>query len=470
MKKIQILLVSMASASAAFAIDIDIKPGELERLIDEKVITEESLVMKGAIDARDLAAMEHLPAGVINLDMSNVNIEKLTLSTKKYFGKTLFAAGELPGYTFFKSGLETLSLPAGVKTIGEGAFSASSLKEIVIPEGVESIGDYAFYGCVDLESVTLPSTLKALGKGAFGNCHKLKKVNFSGSQLSELPEKTFAGCVELGNINLPSSLVKIGKEAFTHTQISELDLSNIKEFEVYALSGMPYLETLAINPAVAEVNGLLMDDISLISLTGIPDNLPDYFAANCTSMDTNDLVSSIRTIGKYSLANQEGAKSILLGTGITSLDRGAISGNALGSIDVTALRGEVPSVGPTTFEGIDQKSVSLIINDDDYDTWANAPYWQNFMLKKASATVVNPVEAGGNEDIFISLNGGTLNIESGFTLNDVKVFSTDGQLLYSVNPNDQRIGIPTDIFTSGIIIVRATNEKNSIKSATVMMK
>ena len=471
MKRIKIFLVTMASASAAFAVDIDIKPGELEGLIDRKEITGSSLVMTGSIDARDLAAMENFPSGLTDLDISKVNIEKLTLSTKKYFGKTLFAEGELPGYTFFKSGLETVVLPSSVKSIGEAAFSASSLQDIVIPEGVESIGDYAFYGCQDLKSVTLPSSLKEIGKGAFGNCHNLQIINIAGSNITELPAKTFAGCVQLESITLPSTVVKIGKEAFTHTMIKELNLNNVREFEDYALSGMPYLETLTINPEVAEkANGLLMDDISLVSLTGVPENLPAYFAANCTSMQTNDMVGSVNTIGRYALANQTGSESVVLGRGVQAIERGAISGNGLLSIDVTALGSTIPVVNENTFEGIDQKTVSLIVNDDDYDAWANAPYWQEFILKKASATVVNPIEMGTSDEIFIRINGGMLSIESGYVLTDVKIYSTDGRLLHSAVPNQTSLQIPTSDLTTGILIVKATNEQSQTKSTTVMLK
>lgn len=461
----------MASTSASLAFGIDIKPGELEGLINNKTIGSGSVVLTGAIDARDLAAIENLPSDIVNLDLKDIRIQQLTLSTRKYFGKTLFAEGELPSYTFFKSGLETLLLPTSVKTIGEGAFSASSLKSLEIPEGVTKLGDYAFYGCEDLESVTLPSTLKELGKGVFGNCHQLKYVNFSsGCSISELPEKTFAGCVVLESVNLPATITKVGREAFTHTMIRELNLDGVTEFEDFALSGMPYLQILNINPQVAEVTGLLMDDISLVSLTGVPENLPDYFAANCTKLPTNDIVSGISTIGKYALANQEASNFVILGTGIVSLDRGAFSGNTLIAIDVTALHSEVPAVTSDTFEGISQKDVDLIVNDGDEGAWEADPVWRLFNIKTASATVVGPGAQDTTEGVTIRLLDDYLMVESGNPIVDIRIFSTDGKLLLSKSPNDNIVSIPTSDLASGVVVVKAVNENKQSKSATVMLK
>lgn len=462
----------MASASAAFALDInDIKPGELQGLIEEESLTGSSLVVSGAIDARDLAAMEHLPSTLTTLDLSKANINPLTVSTRKYFGKTLFAEGELPGYTFFKSGLSTLVLPTNIKTIGDGAFSASSLQSIEIPEGVESIGDYAFYGCPDLKSVKLPSTLKTIGKGAFGNCHNLKSVTFSASsQISELPERTFAGCVQLASISLPSTIIKIGKEAFTHTMISELNLNNVQEFEAFALSGMPYLEQLQINPEAADnAYGLLMDDISLVSLSGVPQNLPDYFTANCTALPTNIVMSDAGTIGKYALANQNGSEWVLLGENLKSLQRGAISGTHLRSIDAIALENNIPEVDETTFEGIDQPSVVLVVTDTSYEDWIAHPIWSLFDVQKSSETAVGNNISEGVTNIKISLGGGFLTIISGSELTDVKIFSTDGKLLYSATPGTSELQIPLTDITSGVAIVKATNANKETKTITLML-
>ena len=63
-------------------------------------------------------------------------------------------------YAFGTDYLKTISLPIGLKTIGNGAFSdCGRLQSIAIPLTVTEIGDYAFWRCVSLELVSLPDGL-----------------------------------------------------------------------------------------------------------------------------------------------------------------------------------------------------------------------------------------------------------------------------------------------------------------------
>ena len=65
-------------------------------------------------------------------------------------------------YAFGTDYLKTISLPIGLKTIGNGAFSdCGRLQSIAIPLTVTEIGDYAFWRCVSLELVSLPDGLTA---------------------------------------------------------------------------------------------------------------------------------------------------------------------------------------------------------------------------------------------------------------------------------------------------------------------
>ena len=58
------------------------------------------------------------------------------------------------------------TVPAGVKNIGEGAFTGAVLKKINLPEGVTSIGGSAFYAS-GITEMKLPSSLKAIESFAF---------------------------------------------------------------------------------------------------------------------------------------------------------------------------------------------------------------------------------------------------------------------------------------------------------------
>lgn len=67
-----------------------------------------------------------------------------------------------------------------VTKIGENAFAGSAVTSVSMPEGITSIGQYAFSGCQNLESVTLPESLTTLGSEAFYGCiynHRTTKTN-----------------------------------------------------------------------------------------------------------------------------------------------------------------------------------------------------------------------------------------------------------------------------------------------------
>ena len=66
-----------------------------------------------------------------------------------------------------------------VKVIAASAFSSTKnniIKILTIPEGVNTIGENAFSGCTGLTELTLPSSLTEIGAGAFCNSVTLKTI------------------------------------------------------------------------------------------------------------------------------------------------------------------------------------------------------------------------------------------------------------------------------------------------------
>lgn len=469
MKQIKIFLLSLASSFGAMAADIDVTPGQLESLLGDGVKSETELKLRGNIDARDLAALEKLPGAVEKLDLSEVSINPLSMPTRKYFGKTLFNAGEIPSYTFFKSNVRQLILPATTGAIGEGAFAGSEIEEITIPEGVAEIGDYAFYGCHNLKKVTLPASITSVGRGAFGNCTALESLDLSATKITELPEKAFAGAVALKDLKLPAGVAKVGREAFSHTAVSSLSLGGVKEFEAYALSGMPYLTELSINPDANIGDGLLMDDISLESLTGLPEFVPDYFAANCKALPSEKLVEAT-SLGRYSFANTQAPETLVLTGYLTEIKRGALSG--LGSItviDASALENNVPAVDETTFEGLVQEDIVLWVDDDSFDAWESHPVWRLFQVKSQNQTGVDKIEAVEDSGIRIAVSKGFLTVSSPAGVSDVRIYTADGRMAYVASPDRETVEIETASLPSGVVIVAATDREGNSRTLTVML-
>lgn len=109
---------------------------------------------------------------------------------------------------------ESFTTPAGVTTIGEGAFEQNvKLKSITLSEGVTSIGEFAFGGCQALETLNLPNSLINIDLGAFAACYNLTTVVIP-EGMTTLGEEAFYSCKSLTTVTIPASVTTIGKKAF----------------------------------------------------------------------------------------------------------------------------------------------------------------------------------------------------------------------------------------------------------------
>ncbi|MBQ3416719.1 MAG: Ig-like domain-containing protein [Ruminococcus sp.] len=106
------------------------------------------------------------------------------------------AVTEISGL-YSKETIETVIIPASVKTIWSYAFDSCPNLEKVIIEGAESIGSGAFSRCPNLNEVNLPQTLKTINTNAFSDCPSLKSITIPSSV------ETIGECT-LGYVFVPS--------------------------------------------------------------------------------------------------------------------------------------------------------------------------------------------------------------------------------------------------------------------------
>jgi len=128
-------------------------------------------------------------------------------------------------YAFSYSGLKTVTIPASVKSIEEGAFGDCYL------ESIDVDGNNSYYSSVDnvlldKDETTLllypmgkaggfivPSSVKNVSKASFSNCVNLTSIELS--SVEDIGERAFLGCNSLTSLALPSSLKTIEVEAFS---------------------------------------------------------------------------------------------------------------------------------------------------------------------------------------------------------------------------------------------------------------
>ncbi len=174
--------------------------------------------------------------------------------------------------------LESITLPAGLRTMNEKAFYGSGLKTVAVPSGVNVIPYKAFAECRALASVRLSSGIADLSPSAFENCVSLttfkmpENVSYVGercfygckalsavkldAKYTELPKNCFGLCSSLTSVTLPAMLTRIGAYAFDRcTGLSVVKVNNsLTTIEDYAFIDCDSLEEITLPSSVSIIS------------------------------------------------------------------------------------------------------------------------------------------------------------------------------------------------------------------------
>lgn len=103
--------------------------------------------------------------------------------------------------------LEKVVFEEGITEI-TGTVSGSSVKEVVLPQSLEVIGEKAFMRCEELQTITLPANVKTIEDDAFYGSGLTDIILNEG--LEYIGQEAFQDCSQLKNIYLPASIREIG--------------------------------------------------------------------------------------------------------------------------------------------------------------------------------------------------------------------------------------------------------------------
>lgn len=156
--------------------------------------------------------------------------------------------GVLAGVTWYDYNCPTeITIPKGVTTIGQAAFSgrSSKLKKINLPSTLTTIEEMGFADCYALESLELPKSVKYIGNSAFYDCRALESINIP-EGVTRLGEQAFYLCENLTTVELPKTLASFeGTYTFGYCGFSEIELpSNIQELPTGTFYYCDKLETI----------------------------------------------------------------------------------------------------------------------------------------------------------------------------------------------------------------------------------
>jgi len=116
-----------------------------------------------------------------------------------------------------------------------------SVLNLVIPGSLDgfpvvSIGNQAFTG-KQLRSVSIPAGVRSIGQSAFQNCSRLTAINIP-ETVSNLEGGVFLGCSSLKSITIPSSVTNIGDVAFFESGLTDVTFhQGLKKIGWMAFSG-----------------------------------------------------------------------------------------------------------------------------------------------------------------------------------------------------------------------------------------
>lgn len=199
-------------------------------------------------------------------------------------------------------GIERITLPDTIKTIGADAFvNCSSLTSINIPSGVSRIEDSTFHGCDNLNSIMLPDGLFYIGGRAFYNCKSLSDINLP-DRLTYIGENAFYDCNKLTSLYLPKGVNYLGAGAF---------------------EGCSHLISINIPEGITSIEPMLFQDCTSLTSISMPegiDSIGKYAFYNCTSLKSIHLTDDITRIGEYAFYLCTSLTSIKIPYGVTKIE------------------------------------------------------------------------------------------------------------------------------------------------------
>jgi len=220
---------------------------------------------------------------------------------------------------------------------------------LVIPDGVTSIGDGAFVTRT-FTSVTFPASLQTIGVNAFFLCTSLSSVTFPAS-LTTIGDHAFALCTRLTSVEIPVSVTSIGLNAFSSCSgLASLTFSSPRSQSLFmgnnAFSGTA-LTSVTIPDSVTSIGNGMFGGCSVLESVTFPASLQtigDGAFQGCTSRPSITFLGTdfSGTVGDY--AFDFGIDGFVNGTGVFNAPWNWVGPENLGGL--TLNRGQEP---PTAY-------------------------------------------------------------------------------------------------------------------------
>ncbi len=264
-----------------------------------------------------------------------------------------------------------ISIPEGVTTISDHAFTSTNISSITWPTTVTTIGGLAFASCSSLSSVTIPSSVTTIEGGAFLNCYKTETINVPSTV--SFNDYTYAWDVYpanstfklVKNINYTGSLIDSNNTFGVGAWGARTLNGYIENGVVYrnqnkqTITACNYEQTSVSLPASVDTIGfgafLWHNDLMEIVIPeGVVEIGQEAFNS-CIGLMQIYIPSTVNTIGGYAFSYCSGLSEITMPAALTYLGVDAFVG--CDNLDTLRMLGNVPPMYETNegwWSNIDQ--------------------------------------------------------------------------------------------------------------------
>nr|MCR5664036.1 leucine-rich repeat protein [Oscillospiraceae bacterium] len=173
-------------------------------------------------------------------------------------------------FSYCSSAIDRIEIGGSVTAIGVYVFaSMSNFTELSLPDGLRYIGDGAFMDCHSLLSVTIPDSVTEIDLNAFRRCSALEELHL-GSGLETIGTYAFMTCESLTEVTIPDSVTRLYDYAFHGCEnLASVKLGSGLQYISYrSLAELPKLKEITIPESVIYLgNNVFEDDAGLKTVT-----------------------------------------------------------------------------------------------------------------------------------------------------------------------------------------------------------
>lgn len=283
--------------------------------------------------------------------------------TEKTYNITYIAQNAFKDCT----GITGVNLPSCLTNIYDNAFEGcTGLTSIDFPETMKYIGTRAFSGCTGISSILIPENVTYIGSYAFADMNLTTVVwnaidcpYSTGWDASNVTSLTIGDKVQqiptalmkngkITSLDLPLSVKKIGGFAFQNcTELTEVTIpDSITSIGIDAFSGCTFTKLIWNAIHCENATHLRTYYVTEAIIGDKVDYIPEDFI-RYSHVQSIELPSSVKTIGKYAFGYCENLKDIQLNNGLENIGDWVFCG--CDSLEVVNMPSTVTTIGANAF-------------------------------------------------------------------------------------------------------------------------